>query len=289
VIVYFLPGNGIFGGIKVAHQLVESLLDLGYRGAIAIPGGRAEGWFSSRAWVIDYEETLSRWEESDIAIFSHPSDFDSIARCCKRRIFHCQGTDPKILPIVKDPGTRIFTSWEQANLYMKSLGREAFDVGISVSDEFFYSGEAKYPYSVAYMPRRGKLLVAQILGGLDRLHHFPIDQLNEQQVASTMRDSSIFLALSRNEWFGLPALEAMAAGCLVLSVPALGGSEYLKSEINCIVGEPPTLRSFLAEYSWKSLKVQSLRSKALTTAHHYRRDKATERLSSAIQGGAFTW
>jgi len=41
-----------------------------------------------------------------------------------------------------------------------------------------------------------------------------------------MSESTIFLSLQRFEGFGLPALEAMAAGCLVVGFAGDGGWEY---------------------------------------------------------------
>jgi len=289
VIVYFLPGRGIFGGIKVGYQFVESLNDLGFQAVIASPGGLAEQWFTSRAVVVDADEILSHWDATDIAVFSHPADFSRVAGLCRKRVFHCQGTDPRIDVILADLDTRVFTCWQQAAESVSRTRSDSFSVGISVSDRFFYAGERKDPLAVAYMPRRGEDFIEEVLEGFDQLTPLPIDQANEEDVASRMLSSSIFLASSKDEWFGLPSLEAMAAGCLVLSPPVLGGMEYLRHGQNAIVGEVAVLRKALEGYLWEDPVSQSLRSHAIATSHRYRRGKATAMLSEAVNRGALEW
>ena len=60
-----------------------------------------------------------------------------------------------------------------------------------------------------------------------------------------MKHCSIYLATAEGEWSGLPALEAMSAGCVVVSVPVLGGMEYLDDGVNCRMAGP---RDFTAAF-----------------------------------------
>jgi glycosyltransferase involved in cell wall biosynthesis len=74
---------------------------------------------------------------------------------------------------------------------------------------------------------RSRALAAQAaevgLGtSVDRLGHVPDDRL-----AALYRDAVAFLFPSRYEGFGLPPLEAMAAGCPVVSSPAGALAEVL--------------------------------------------------------------
>ena len=45
-----------------------------------------------------------------------------------------------------------------------------------------------------------------------------------------MRLATIFLTFSNQEGFGLPPVEAMACGCLVVGYHGHGGKEFLKPE-----------------------------------------------------------
>ena len=53
-----------------------------------------------------------------------------------------------------------------------------------------------------------------------------ISGLMHTEVLKILADARIFLSLQRFDGFGLPALEAMAAGCLVTGFNGQGGAEY---------------------------------------------------------------
>lgn len=55
----------------------------------------------------------------------------------------------------------------------------------------------------------------------------PIDGLDRAGVARAMGSSAVFLSTCLYEGFGLPALEAMACGCLVAGFHGYGGLEYV--------------------------------------------------------------
>lgn len=52
---------------------------------------------------------------------------------------------------------------------------------------------------------------------------------SELQAARVLGESSVFLSLAKLEGLGLPALEAMSAGCIVVGFHGLGGSEFATS------------------------------------------------------------
>lgn len=229
MITYFLPGHGIFGGIKVAYQFVDALQILGIPARIASPGGVAETWFDSQAPVVDRDRAISE-PDGGTWIFSHPFDYEPLRQRKQSLVFHCQGTDPLIDAFVGDPQLTVLTCWEQAFDYCKNLGARPINVGIGISECFFYRGDRKNSRSVAWMPRRGADIARDALLNLSsvgQLESRPMDGLHERVVATTLRESSVFLATSQGEHFGLPALEALAAGCLVVSVPVVGGMTYL--------------------------------------------------------------
>ncbi len=57
-----------------------------------------------------------------------------------------------------------------------------------------------------------------------------IDKVNESKVAEIMSESAIFLSTSIYEGFGLPPIEAMASGCVVVGFHGDGGMEYASSD-----------------------------------------------------------
>jgi glycosyltransferase involved in cell wall biosynthesis len=87
---------------------------------------------------------------------------------------------------------------------------------------------------IAYMPRRRADEAAQVLGLLELRgvlrgwEVIAIDRQSEVEVAESLRSSQIFLSFSQREGFGLPPLEALACGCLVIGYHGFGGREFFR-------------------------------------------------------------
>lgn len=284
--VYLLPGTGVFGGIKVGFQFCDLLRELGRPCVVATPGGMAPEWFRSETAVIERSTALADVSSLDTVIFSLPHDNADLSTTPARKLFHCQGTDPLIDPVLADHGVSILTCWPQAESYARSAGRAPIDVGIGLSETFFYGGEAKLATQVAYMPRRGSETARACAARAPGLQFVPISGRTESGVAEIMKRSAFFLATAEDEWFGLPALEAMAAGCVVLSVPVLGGMDYLEDGMNCRIASPTALPDALialASETSADLRVR-IRDGARATAARYRPRQHLQRVRKALTG-----
>lgn len=73
--------------------------------------------------------------------------------------------------------------------------------------------------------------------GLRDIGWFEIKDLPHPDVLAELHRSRTFLSLQRLEGFGLPALEAMAAGCAVVGFTGQGGAEYASPENGIWVAE----------------------------------------------------
>lgn len=197
---YFLPDHAIFGGIKVGFQFAQLLSELGAPCAVATPGGLAPDWFTVRTAVVSQEWVLANIQTSDWILFSLPHDYARLKPLRANLVFHCNGTDPLIDPIVADRGVAQLTCWQQATDYMRERGAEPVDVGISISDEFYYTGLPKQENTVCYMPRRGGELAAQAIRTNEALSFTAIDGLSEAGVSEVMQRSSFYLATAEGEW-----------------------------------------------------------------------------------------
>ncbi len=289
--IYLIPSSGIFGGVKVGFQFAEMLTRLGHPCAVATPDGRAPQWFDSSVAVWRQREILPRLTATDTLLFSLPNDYPLTLGTPCRRVFHCQGTASSIDPILADQQTCHLVCWRQAARYAADRGRTALNVGISISDAFYYDGTPKHPLTVCYMPRRGNPIARQCIDALPHLRFRPMRGLPEHDVAHTLKSSEFFLATSENEYFGLPALEAMAAGCVVLSVPVLGGEEYLQDGENCRNVTSSEIAQTLASLSQPGaapLRAR-LRDTARATASKYRMSRQQRHLATALQGSLKPW
>ncbi|MFO0407885.1 MAG: glycosyltransferase [Labrys sp. (in: a-proteobacteria)] len=292
--VYFLPGMGIFGGIKVGFQFADALAAAGVRVAVATPDALAPTWLRSMTPPIDRDAALAGLRRDDVALFSLPQDYPVLKATPARLVFHCQGTASEIDAILADPTVTVLTCWDQARGYAKQHGRRSINVGIGISEAFFYDGMPKYRNTASFMPRRGAAIVADVARSLPGLDFVAIDGRHEDDAAHIMKRSLAYLATSIGEWFGLPALEAMAAGCVVVSVPVLGGREYLHPNHNCLVAEPadfPEVVKRLMSRDASALR-DRLRRQAMATAAGYslsRHRQAVARAVTSDLGKVLSW
>jgi Glycosyl transferases group 1 len=95
---------------------------------------------------------------------------------------------------------------------------------------------------VACMPRKNADDLQQIQGLLrSRFPRFrqvpfvPIDGVPHPRVAQILAQSAVFLATGYPEGFGLPALEALASGCLVVGFAGRGARDFLRLGGNCLL------------------------------------------------------
>lgn len=283
---YLIPGTGIYGGIKVAAGFAEALNRLGAPCCLATPDGTAPAWFQASVATVSHDTALASARVSDNILFSLPHDYPKLKSTAARLVFHCQGTDPLIDPILADPNVALLSCWPQATTYMHDKsGRNPIEVGLSISPCFFYDGAPKLHGTVAFMPRRGRDIAAACQAALPNLRFVPVKDATEADVARVMKSSEYYLATAVNEWFGLPAFEAMAAGCVVLSVPVLGGMDYLRNDSNALVVEPEQLPARLA---WISADERHdirarLRDHAVATAHLFRPAEFHRRLTTLLK------
>jgi hypothetical protein len=287
VIVYFLPSEGRFGGVKVGCQFVEALSLFGLPAVLALPGGRAPTWMTLRAPVVDSLAAEERLTGDDWAFVNFPYDYPRLKGRPARLALHCQGTDPLLDPIFADPSLLVLTCWEQAARHAREgFGREPVEVGIEVSPCFFGGGEERLDNRVAYMPRRGYEIVRACMRACPGLDFVPIDGLDEAGVAGALKGCGVYLATSVGEWFGLPALEALAAGCLVVTVPVLGGMEYLLPGETCVLAAADRLPAALAAITQpgRAAERARLRLQGTATAWDYHPAFVRRRLKVLLEG-----
>lgn len=287
MIYYFLPDNGIFGGVKVACSFMDLLGRLGMPGAVVLPGGTAPFWFNGQIPVLSETSAGKRVTSKDWLMFTWPPDYERLKTWPGRLICHCQGTDQAMHPVFADQQVPVLTCWRQAQDYVQQhFGRRTFHVGISIPNRFYFGGGLKVDNLVAYMPRRGFALVRRAMRKNPLLDFTGLDGLCERDVAAGLNRAGFFLATAVGEQFGLPALEAMAAGCVVLSVPVKGGREYLHDGWNCLMAAPDALGGSLhrmARHSQAGLR-SAMRARAMATASAYSTQRQLYELRLRLQG-----
>lgn len=105
---------------------------------------------------------------------------------------------------------------------------------LGIDPELYYSPSEPKPARIAYMPRKRVADATRVVehlkraNALDGWEIIPIDGQSEARAAQLLRSSKLFLSFSKEEGFGLPPLEALACGCLVVGYHGSGGREYFR-------------------------------------------------------------
>lgn len=101
-----------------------------------------------------------------------------------------------------------------------------------------FSYKEKKEKKIAFMPRKLKNDLIQVINILkfrqilEDWELIVIDNMSEEMVAKKLQESTFFMNFSGNEGFGIPVIEAMACGCVVIGYSGKGGKEFFKTEFS---------------------------------------------------------
>jgi glycosyltransferase involved in cell wall biosynthesis len=108
-------------------------------------------------------------------------------------------------------------------------------VGIDTS---LFQYKTKKKKIISYMSRKRPDDVKQLLmllnfnKQIEDWEFIDINNISEFCVANTLKESMVFLSFSDQEGLGLPPLEAMSCGCIVIGYDGGGGKEFFNPNIN---------------------------------------------------------
>ena len=262
-IYYFLPDFEIaLGGMMVAYSHVKQLRAAGFDALIA---HRKSGFVypfapagvpvihSQDGFDIDPDDWIVLPEGYEPAIV-HTS------RIACGKVLFCQ--NHFYIPVGLE-----HLAWEQCGINhfmavsepIRAALRAWFGVDAAVVrpsidlDRFSPAPRSERP-SIAYMPRKGAQHATLIRCLFDRgsepsVRHLarqiewrPIEGMMPDQVAKTLSTSWMYLSTGHMEGLGLPPLEAMAAGAIVVGFRADGGADYATDENGIWVTDEATFQ-----------------------------------------------
>jgi glycosyltransferase involved in cell wall biosynthesis len=105
-----------------------------------------------------------------------------------------------------------------------------------IDTSVFHPGVAPREHRIVAMPRKRpadfRLLfdLLRARGALGDWEVVTLEGRPEREVAAEVRGAALFVALGREEGFGLPVAEALASGCPVVGFHGMGGRELFGSE-----------------------------------------------------------
>ena len=275
------------GGIRKIYRFVD-VLNVGHRSATVVhsrPRFRCS-WFDNQTRITPAKDV--RLTTGDLLVIPeiYRGNIPKIAPGAPHVVLN-QGayitfTGSSLIPDAWDPVVSpsdtigLVTVSEDSREYLRwcfpDLPVDRIRLGID-SSLFFPPSEGKRK-SLAFMPRRNRQGLVQLLrilglrGALAGWELTPIDNVSEAGAARLLRSSAVFLSFSRQEGFGLPSLEAMACGCVVVGHHGGGGREFLRPGISYPIDEGDilqfarTVEDVLATWNGSSTTLESLGQRA---------------------------
>ena len=263
LLFYVPPLDRPFGGVKVIYEQVAALNRLGFRAFTCTPPGSRAGEF----WdVPKHEQPVWNAGPGDVVIAP-------------------EATPAAALRMFKGQGAAVWLfvqNWAHVDVSIDDALTGAappFDGALVVSDATEAIVRRCFPglpcyrvppavaclpeapatvrrAAIAYMPRKLPELARWLrtvwpwaFPDLADVEWVEIDGLPHAQVLDCLAQSRYFVSLQHSEGLGLPALEAMAAGCLVVGFAGIGGREYARPDNGLWVadGDGPALLEALGQ------------------------------------------
>jgi hypothetical protein len=290
------------GGVRTVYHHVYHLVQSGFDATVVHfkPEFKIE-WFSNEVPVTDGSRDFDVMPQDWIVV---PDDLmaalEAFRRVCCHKAVLCQGHFHTFhhLPTEKswwDYGVEkiLVTSTEIQNFVRHVFKIKGVYIPLAIDHNLFYPDPAIRRLQIAYMPRKGSWNIRLVRGmlwhrrpDLRSIPWIPIDNMSEKEVARTLQQSSHFISTSFREGFGLPPVEAMACGCLVVGFAGGGGREYATNKNGFWVPDEDamalaqTLEAVLSEGGKHPQKpeFEEIRRQALETARQYSFQQQEERL-----------
>ncbi len=108
----------------------------------------------------------------------------------------------------------------------------------------------------------------------------------EREMAEFYAACDLFVFSSRGEGFGLPALEAMAVGCPVITTDSGGVRQFATDDENCLMTPPtdaPALARAVESLAGDPARRAALRAAGLRTAAGYSQDAVLDRFCRYLE------
>lgn len=168
-------------------------------------------------------------------------------------------------------------------------GLDVSVVSNAIDPAVFYPADDAPGRRLALMPRKRPAEAEQILNLLgERLRGWEtvrIEGASEAETAALLRSAPLFLALGRQEGFGLPAAEAMASGCWTVGFPAFGGRELFETSFAVAVEDGDVLAAArvtaeaMERYEREPDAVRAVGARA---SEHIRREYSLDRQAESL-------
>lgn len=249
-VLFIPPLSRMSGGLANLYQVARDLRDLGHDVALACPGDKAWGFAEmgqEGLAVLPWENLQLSASDLWLVPESWPNALSPGIVMGAVPVVYAQswnfllttlpdGVQWRQLPVRFIAVSRPVSWFMESVLQVKVEG-----IVPPALDPLFAGQEDARPdrlVRVAWMPRKNRALAEQVRlvaeACLARLAQAPavewvtVHNLPLQDVAGLFASCHIYLNTAFPEGFGLPPLEAMAAGCVPVGFTGFGGWEYMR-------------------------------------------------------------
>jgi glycosyltransferase involved in cell wall biosynthesis len=142
----------------------------------------------------------------------------------------------------------ISSAYDSGNFYERDDVRRDPDTAMAVGRSFFQKNFAMT--SAAWLKLGERRPRLQLFGyEPDLLVDERVDyevRPSDERVNELYNAATVFVQTSRHEGFGLPVIEAMAAGCPVITTDSHGNRDFCHDEVNCLMVEQDDVEGLAA-------------------------------------------
>ncbi|MBC7905986.1 MAG: glycosyltransferase family 1 protein [Rhodospirillaceae bacterium] len=236
------PRDQIAGGIRTTYRHAELLRGVGMDASVFSPDGHPT-WFQSDAKV-DLGPSLSV-SPADVVVINEIIDpvIANFLRLPATKQMFCQNqfyAFGKLLDLNDHSAlgiSEVYGSSQSIRQFYHSIyGYADMDIVPYAVDGALFRPHAK-KLQIAFIPRKLPFEAGFIQTAFRKKYPqfrsvpwVAIEQRSEAETAAIMAESAVFLALGHRDSFGLPAIEAMSAGCAVAGFHGIGGLEFAKPD-----------------------------------------------------------
>ncbi len=273
------------GGVRKLYRCVDILNDAGGRAAIIHrqPGFRCN-WFVNATRVEYPREMILKPRDVVVVPEIYGRSIAKLPRGIQQVIFNQNiyntlrllGRDAATaMPYVQNPDLAFVVVVSEDNALISEHlfpGTPIRRLRLGLDHDLFYPPPIPKRTIVAYMPRKRGHDSARVLdllrlrGALNGWDVMAIDGCNEVEVAERLRSAKLFLSFAQEEGFGLPALEALACGCIVVGYHGYGGREFFLPPLATPV-EEGNIAAF-AHAAENAIQALNLESNSMTSCAH---------------------
>jgi len=287
------------GGVKVIYSHVWHLARNGYPAFVVHNKANFKlSWLKCDVPILYFEKDLKIFP-SDIVVIpeDHNAALDAFRNIHLKKYIFCQNHF-YIFKGLQDHSnwadfgiSGVFCCSEIIGEFIRSVFgyHEVPVIHNAIPLDVFKPGKKKL--QIAYMPRKRSFeldfirnLFNRMFGQFKQVPWVCIDKMGEPKVAEVLGESSIFLSTSLYEGFGLPPLEAMACGCIVVGFHGYGGLEYTTAdngfwcEEGNLIEWVRTLGNVISLVDGGSETIHKVKEEGLKTAKEYTPDRQGKEL-----------